>query len=99
MTIFLIIPITLYLTGFYNCLIMSRKNVISFLVASEIMFLGLDILFIVSSLIFNIANGLIFGILVLMLSVGESALGLGLCITSLKFTKNIGFYDYTTLKC
>jgi NADH:ubiquinone oxidoreductase subunit K len=78
---------------------MSRKNIISFLVASEIMFLGIDVFFIISSLIFNIANGLIFGILILMLSVGESALGLGLCITSLKLTKNIGFYDYTALKC
>jgi NADH-quinone oxidoreductase subunit K len=99
MTLFLTIAITLYLVGFYNCLFMSKKNIISFLVASEVMFLGIDILFILSSLLFNIANGLIFGVLILMLSVGESALGLGLCVTSLKLNKNISFYDYARLKC
>jgi NADH:ubiquinone oxidoreductase subunit K len=99
MTLFLAIAITLYLVGFYNCLFMSKKNIISFLVASEVMFLGIDILFILSSLLFNIANGLIFGVLILMLSVGESALGLGLCVTSLKLNKNISFYDYSRLKC
>jgi len=99
MTIFLIISTTLYIIGFYNSLFMSKKNIISFLVASEIMFLGLDMMFIISSLILNIANGLIFGILILMLSVGESALGLGLCITSLKVIKTINYDDYTNLKC
>lgn len=99
MTLFITISITIYLVGFYNCLFMSKKNIISFLVASEVMFLGIDIMFILSSLLFNIANGLIFGVLILMLSVGESALGLGLCVTSLKLNKNIGFYDYSRLKC
>lgn len=99
MTLFLAIAITLYIVGFYNCLFMSKKNIISFLVASEIMFLGIDMLFILSSLLFNIANGLIFGVLILMISVGESALGLGLCVTSLKLNKNISFYDYSRLKC
>jgi len=98
MMIILVISITLYMTGFYNCLFMTRKNIISFLVASEIMFLGIDLLFIVSSLLFNIANGLIFGVLILMISVGESALGLGLCIASLKFTKDVGFYRHSSLR-
>ena len=30
MTLLLTIATTLYLTGFYNCLLMSKKNIISF---------------------------------------------------------------------
>jgi NADH-quinone oxidoreductase subunit K len=99
MILFIIIAMSIYILGAYNCLFLSKKNILSFLVASEVMFLGIDILFIIASLIFNIANGIVFAVLVLMLSVGESAVGLGLCINSLKLTKNINFYDYTSLKC
>ena len=99
MLLFFTIAMTIFIVGIYNCLFLSKKNILSFLVASEVMFLGIDILFVLSSLIFNAANGIIFGVLILMLSVGESAVGLGLCVNSLKLTKNINFYDFTYLKC
>ncbi len=43
-----------------------------FLISSEIMFLGLDLLFIGTSLLMNSFNGIIFGFTLLMLTVGES---------------------------
>lgn len=66
--------------------------------AVEVMLLGLDILFIVSSLLFNNGEGLIMGVLILMLAVGESALGLGICITLLKFKKSVNFKDFNDFK-
>jgi len=62
------------------------------------MFLGIDLCFIVSGLLFNNAGGIIMGVLLLLLSVGETAVGLGLCITSLKMKKKINLYEYTELK-
>ena len=78
MLLFFTVAMTIFIVGIYNCLFLSKKNILSFLVASEVMFLGIDILFVLSSLIFNAANGIIYGVLILMLSVGESAVGLGL---------------------
>jgi NADH:ubiquinone oxidoreductase subunit K len=89
-----------YLIGIYNCIFTSKNNdILSFLVASELMFLGIDFSFVLAGLLFNNAGGIIISVLLLMLSVGESAVGLGLCVTSLKLKKKISFYDYTTLQC
>src|SRR5271170_2645697 len=98
MSLFLCIAFTLYLVGFYNCLLMSTKNILSFLVASEIMFLGLDMLFIISTLLLNHSGGLIIGVLTLMITVGESGVGLGLCVLSLQLNQSINFSDYIELK-
>jgi len=94
------LAMTLYLVGVYNCIFTNRhKNILSFLIASELMFLGIDIEFVLASLFLNNAGGIIFGVLILMISVGESAIGLGLCVISLKLKKNINFYDYATFQC
>jgi NADH:ubiquinone oxidoreductase subunit K len=75
------------------------KNILSFLVASEFMFLGVELMYVVISLILNTSAGFVFSVIILMLSVGETAVGLGLCITALKLNKNINFDDFTNLKC
>jgi hypothetical protein len=46
------------------------------------MFLGIDTLFIGLALILNEKISLIYAILTLMLTVGESVVGLGLCVLS-----------------
>jgi NADH:ubiquinone oxidoreductase subunit K len=89
---------SIYFIGLLNCIFIREKNILSFLISSEIMFLGLDLLFIGTSLLFNNFSGLIFGFLILMLTVGESAIGLGLCIIALKIEKNISFIHYSNLK-
>ena len=62
------------------------------------MFLGIDTLFIGLALILNEKISLIYAILTLMLTVGESAVGLGLCVLSLKLKTSIQFINYTNLK-
>lgn len=75
-----------------------KKNLLSFLIAAEIMFLGLDLGFIGVSLLNNHPLGIIYSIMVLILAVGESAVGLSLCIVGLKLDDNIAFSQFTKLK-
>lgn len=72
---------------------------LTFLVASEVMFLGLDLAFIGISLLLNNYNGIIYAFIVLMLTVGESVIGLGLSVTSLKLENTVSFVNYSNLKC
>lgn len=90
--------LALYFYGLLNCIFSYNKNLITFLISSEIMFLGLDLGFIGVSLMFNHPAGIIYSFLILMLTVGESAVGLGLCISCLKLKENINFTDINTLK-
>jgi len=72
---------------------------LTFLVASEVMFLGLDLAFIGISLLLNNYNGIIYAFIILMLTVGESVIGLGLSVTSLKLENTVSFVNYSNLKC
>lgn len=74
------------------------KNLLSFLISSEIMFFGIDLLFITTSLAFNNFYGIIYGFFILMLTVGESVIGLGICIIALKLENTINFINYSNLK-
>lgn len=98
MLFFLSLSFILYFSGLLNCIIINNKNILTFLIASEIMFLGLDLLFIGTGLLMNSFNGIIFGFILLMLTVGESVIGLGLCIVALKLETTINFIDFSNLK-
>jgi len=71
---------------------------LTFLISSEVMFLGLDLFFIGTGLLMNSFSGVIFGFILLMLTVGESVIGLGLCIVALKLENTINFIDFSNLK-
>jgi NADH:ubiquinone oxidoreductase subunit K len=62
------------------------------------MFLGLDLFFIGTGVLMNSFSGVIFGFILLMLTVGESVIGLGLCIVALKLENTINFIDFSNLK-
>jgi NADH:ubiquinone oxidoreductase subunit K len=76
----------------------TKKNLLSFLIAAEIMFLGLDLGFIGVSLINNHPLGIIYSLIILILAVGESAVGLSLCVIGLKIDDNISFSQFNKLK-
>jgi len=88
----------LYFSGLFNCILLNNKNLLSFLIASEFMFLGIDFLFIGSSFLLNNPNSLIYSVLFLMITVGESVVGLGLCVLALKLEDSINFSDFSKLK-
>ena len=98
MLFFLSLSFILYFSGLLNCVSVYNKNILTFLIASEVMFLGLDLLFIGTGLLFNNYSGIIFGFVLLMITVGESVIGLGLCITSLKLENTINFIDFSNLR-
>jgi len=98
MIFFLSISFVLYFSGLLNCLFLNNKNLLTFLISSEIMFLGLDLLFIGTGLLFNNFYGIIYGFLILMLTVGESIIGLGLCIVLLRLENSINLLNYSHLK-
>lgn len=91
MSFFILLSTILYITGLLNIIKLSKKNILSVLIASEIMFLGVDTFLIISAIIFNHTAGIVQSVFILMLTVGESAVGLSLCILSLKLNKNLNF--------
>src|SRR5579871_2462950 len=98
MLFYLTISNILYFSGLFNCVYLNNKNILSFLIASEFMFLGVDLLFIGASLVLNKNECLIFAVIILMLTVGESVVGLSLCIFSLKLKRSIYLFDFANLK-
>lgn len=88
----------MYFSGLFNCMCSKKKNLLSFLIAAEIMLLGLDLGFIGVSLLNNHPLGIIYSILILILAVGESAVGLSLCVVGLKLDDNVSFSQFTKLK-
>lgn len=88
----------LYFSGLFNCMYSIKKNLLSFLIAAEVMFLGLDLGFIGVSVINNHPLGIIYSLLILVLAVGESAVGLSLCVVGLKLDDNVAFSQFSKLK-
>ena len=98
MFFFFIISNIFYFTGLINCVYLENKNLLSFLIASEFMFLGLDLLFIGSSLLFNKPDFIIFAVCILMLTVCESVVGISLCIFSLKLKHSISICQFSNFR-
>ena len=89
---------SLYFSGLFNCIYCYNKNLLTFLISAEIMFLGLDLGFVGICLLIANPLGVIYAVMLLAVTVGESAVGLSLCIVSLKLEKNITFSSFRNLK-
>ena len=89
---------SLYFAGLFNCIYCYNKNLLTFLISAEIMFLGLDLGFVGVCLLLANPSGIIYALLLLSITVGETAVGLSLCIVSLKLENNITFSSFKKLK-
>jgi NADH:ubiquinone oxidoreductase subunit K len=92
------ISLIFFFSGLVNASLNSSKNLLSFLICIEIAVLGISLLFIIFGLAINLPDGLVYSFLLLLMSVGESAIGLSLCILNIKNTKTIEIEDWTFLK-
>lgn len=92
------VGIGIIFAGFFNCIFMTNKNLLIFLIASEFMFLGIDLLYTGSALLLNDKSCLLYAVLILMLTVGESVAWLGLCVLSLKQKNSIPIIVFYILK-
>jgi NADH:ubiquinone oxidoreductase subunit K len=98
MFIFIVLFTTFIITGFINCIFLEKKNLLIFLVAAEFLFLGIILMFIGFSLIVDLPDLIIASFILFMMTVGESAVGLGMSILCLKLKNDTSFYKFKNLK-
>jgi NADH-quinone oxidoreductase subunit K len=76
----------------------NRKNVILLMVSVEIMFLGINLIFISGYIFLNLEVGLIYALINLSISAAEAAVGFGLLMASFRNLPNITFTGFNRLK-
>jgi NADH:ubiquinone oxidoreductase subunit K len=64
----------------------------------ELMYFGIVVCFILTSLATNDPKGQIYALVFVILAAAESAIGLGILIVLYRFGKSIDFIDYQELK-
>lgn len=94
MIFFLTVAWSLFILGLANVCHNRNKNIILFLLYSEILFLGLILLGVGVSLLFDVYEGFVFSIAIIICTVSESVLGLSLSIAMLKTRKTTSFYKF-----
>lgn len=98
MMFFISLGLILYSVGLINCVIINKKNLLVFLVSSEFMFLGLNLLLIAFGFIFHFMDAVVISFMIFVMTVGESAVGLGLSIVCFKLIKSVNVNDFNKLK-
>jgi NADH-quinone oxidoreductase subunit K len=76
----------------------NRKNVLLLMASVEIMFLGVNLVFISGYVFLNLEIGLIYALINLSVSAAEAAVGFGLLIASFRNSPNITFSGFNRLK-
>lgn len=92
---FLHIAITIFLLGVW-CAFVLRRNVITIIIAVELMLLAINLNFIIFSVYLNDMVGQIFSLLVLTVAAAESAVGLAILVVYYRITGLISV-DYVNM--
>jgi NADH:ubiquinone oxidoreductase subunit K len=79
-------------------IIFNRKNVILLMASVEIMFLGINLVFISGYIFLNLEVGLVYALICLSLSAAEAAIGFGLLIASFRNVPDITFSGFNRLQ-
>ena len=95
---YLIISFSFFFVGFLQVVFIENKNVLTLLVASELMFLGLNLNFIYLYLFWNFMESLVFSISLIAVSAAEVAIGLSLSILCVKLNKTTELIKFNKLK-
>lgn len=96
--LWLFVYINLFSVGFVNVALSKTKNLLVVLMGIELMLFGLGFGFIAHSVVSCDFKGQVYALLLLMLSAGESALGLGLIVASYRVKGNINCSGFGGLK-
>lgn len=94
----LVVAFSLFFSGLFQIIFSENKNFLLIMVASEIMFLGMNLGFIYLFIFKCITGALWCYILFLVIIIGEAAIGFSLVITLLKFNNSIKLSDLRYLK-
>lgn len=76
----------------------NRKNVILLMASIEVMFLGVNLVFISGYVFLNLEVGLIYALVSLSISAAEAAIGFGLLMASFRNKPHIAFSSFNRLK-
>ena len=89
------LSLLLFLIGIFG-FVLNRKNIILMIISIEIMLLALTYLILINSLNFDDILGQTFAINIISVAGAESAIGLGILVTSYRF---IFFLIFHCLSC
>jgi len=87
----------LFLLGLCG-LLMNRRNILLMLLSLELCFLSSSINFIISNSILNLWSGTIYGILIILVVVADTAIGLSLVVISYRNSRCANVYSFITLR-
>jgi NADH:ubiquinone oxidoreductase subunit K len=76
----------------------NRKNVLLLIASVEIMFLGINLVFISGYIFLNLEVGLIYALINLSVAAGEASIGFGLLVASFRNQPDITFKGFHRLK-
>jgi NADH:ubiquinone oxidoreductase subunit K len=95
--IFLIFSGLIFFIGAFG-IAFNRKNILILMASVEIMFLGVNLVFISGYIFLNLEVGLIYALISLSISAAEAAIGFGLLMSSFRNKPNITFSRFNRLK-
>jgi NADH-quinone oxidoreductase subunit K len=97
LTQFLIISSIIYFFGICG-IIFNRRNFLITMLFIEVMYVGIFLYFITSSMYLNSPVGQLYALVILITAACESAVGLGILLVLFKNDYSINFKNFTELK-
>jgi NADH-quinone oxidoreductase subunit K len=94
---FLIVSGLIFSIGVFG-IAFNRKNVLLLLVSVEVMFLGINLLFISGYICLNLEVGLIYALVNLSISAAEAAVGFSLVMSAFRNSPDITIKAFSRLK-
>ena len=91
------LSVFIYIIGNFG-IALNKKSLILIIISIELMFLGLSLLFIFSSLFFNVALGQIYALLILAISTCESAVFMSSVVITYRLLGNTTLSSLSILK-
>jgi NADH-quinone oxidoreductase subunit K len=76
----------------------NRKNILLLLISVEIMFLGINLVFISGYIFLQLELGLVYALISLSIAAAEAAIGFGLITASFRNLPDISLQEFSKLK-
>jgi NADH-quinone oxidoreductase subunit K len=95
--IFLVFSGLIFSIGIFG-VVFNRKNVLLLMASVEIMFLGINLVFISGYIFLNLEISLVYALINLSVAAAEAAIGFGLLMASFKNRRDITFKSFNRLK-
>ena len=95
--LFLIFSGLIFFIGAFG-IAFNRKNILLLMASVEVMFLGINLVFISGYIFLGLEVGLVYALISLSISAAEAAIGFGLLMSSFRNKPSISFSKFNRLK-